>query len=86
MPDAAEREESVMHKQDSKESKDVITLTDRERAILPLLAEGKTSPQIAEKLYLSVPTIKWYRKKLLIKFEATNTADLIYKAKEKGLI
>lgn len=86
LQDAAEREESVMHKQDSKESKDVITLTDRERAILPLLAEGKTSPQIAEKLYLSVPTIKWYRKKLLIKFEATNTADLIYKAKEKGLI
>ena len=54
--------------------------------ILPLLAQGMTSPKIAEKLYLSLPTIKWYRKKLLIKFEASNTADLIYKAKEKGII
>lgn len=63
-----------------------VVLTDRERAILPLLAEGKTSSQIAEKLYLSIPTIKWYRKKLLIKFEASNTADLIFKAKERGII
>ena len=69
-----------------KRSSEPVVLTDRERAILPLLAEGKTSAQIAEKLYLSIPTIKWYRKKLLIKFEASNTADLIFKAKEKGLI
>ena len=63
-----------------------LALTDREKEILPLLAQGMTSPKIAEKLYLSLPTIKWYRKKLLIKFEASNTADLIYKAKEKGII
>ena len=63
-----------------------LALTDREMEILPLLAQGMTSPKIAEKLYLSLPTIKWYRKKLLIKFEASNTADLIYKAKEKGII
>jgi len=45
-----------------------------------------TSPQIAEKLFLSIATIKWYRKKLLQKFEVANTAELISKAKEKGLI
>ena len=62
------------------------TLTDREAEILPLIAEGLTSPQIAEKLFLSLPTIKWHRKKLLRKFDAANTAELISKAKERGMI
>ena len=61
-------------------------LTDREEQILPLIAAGYTSPQIADKICLSLPTIKWYRKKLLTKFEAANTAELISKAKERGLI
>ena len=61
-------------------------LTEREEQILPLIASGLTSPQIAEKVFLSLPTIKWYRKKLMIKFDATNTAELISKAKEKGFV
>ena len=61
-------------------------LTDREEQILPLIAEGLTSPQIADKVFLSLATIKWYRKKLMIKLDAANTAELISKAKEKGLI
>ena len=61
-------------------------LSEREEQILPLIAAGYTSPQIAEKVYLSLPTIKWYRKKLLEKFDAANTAELISKAKEKSLI
>ena len=61
-------------------------LTEREAEILPLIAAGLTSPQIAEKLFLSLPTIKWYRRKLLEKFDAANTADMVVKAKERGLI
>jgi len=61
-------------------------LTEREEQILPLIAAGLTSPQIADKVYLSLATIKWYRKKLLLKFDAANTAELISKAKGKGLI
>lgn len=61
-------------------------LTDREKEILSLIASGLTSPQIADKLYLSLPTIKWYRKRMLGKFEAANSADMIAKAKEQGLI
>lgn len=61
-------------------------LTEREEQILPLIAAGLTSPQVAEKVHLSLPTIKWYRKKLLLKFDAANTAELISKAKGKGLI
>ena len=61
-------------------------LSVREKEILSLIAAGLTSPQIAERLYLSLPTIKWYRKRLLSKFEAANMADLVCKAKEDGII
>ena len=61
-------------------------LTSREREILPLIASGLTSQQIADKIYLSLPTVKWYRKRLFEKIGAANVAELISKAKEKGLI
>lgn len=61
-------------------------LTGREREILPLIASGLTSQQIAEKIYLSLPTVKWYRKRLFEKIGAANVAELISKAKEKGLV
>ena len=51
-----------------------------------MIAAGLTSPQIAERLYLSLPTIKWYRKRLLSKFGAANMADLVRRAKEEGII
>ena len=76
--------ESEAQKED--ERSEQIILTDRERNILPMIAKGMTSPQIAEKMYLSTATIKWYRKKLLTKFEVANTAELISKAKEMGLV
>lgn len=68
------------------EKNDETTLTERETEILPLIASGMTSPQIADKLFLSLSTIKWHRKRLLEKFDSANTAELISKAKEKGFI
>ena len=62
------------------------SLTERETEILRLIASGMTSPQMADKIFLSIATIKWYRKRLLEKFDAVNTAELISKAKEKGLV
>lgn len=54
--------------------------------ILDLIAKGYTAPQIAEALSLSTETIRWYRKKLIEKFDVSNTASLVYAAKEYGLI
>lgn len=65
---------------------EVPSLSLREKEILSLIAAGLTSPQIAERLFLSLPTIKWYRKRLLAKFGASNMADLVCRAKEKELI
>ncbi len=62
------------------------SLTSRENEILALISQGYTSSEIADRLYLSLPTIKWYRKKLLEKFEASNMAELVSKAKERGIV
>ena len=61
-------------------------LSAREMEILDLIAKGYTAPQIAEALSLSTETIRWYRKKLIEKFDVSNTASLVYAAKEYGLI
>ena len=61
-------------------------LTWREAEILPLLAEGLSSKVIANRLCLTEQTIKWYRMRLLEKFDAPNTAGVISKAKELGLL
>ena len=61
-------------------------LSDREKEILTLLSQGLTAPQIAESLFLSPETIKWYRKKLLVKFNAPTSAALVSKAKDLGLV
>ena len=61
-------------------------LNDREIAILKLLAQGCTNAQIAEQIFLSPETVKWYRKNLLLKFDAANSAELIFRAKELGLL
>lgn len=61
-------------------------LSDREMEILRLMAEGLTGPQIADRVCLSPETIKWYRKKLLVKFDAANTPELISKAKDSRLL
>jgi len=61
-------------------------LSDREKEILDLVAKGYTTQQIADALHLSYETIRWYRKKLLVKFNVSNTAELIAIAKEYDFI
>ncbi len=60
------------------------TLTEREKEILQLIAEGKTDQEIAQLLFLGVGTIKFYRKGLLLKMDVPNTAGLVAKALKIG--
>ena len=66
--------------------KDGVTLSQREKDILDLLSKGYTTLDIAQALCLSGETIRWYRKKVLAKFDASNTAELISMAKELRLV
>lgn len=58
----------------------------REKEVLLLIADGLTNNEIADKLFISVPTVNTHRKSLLEKLEAKNTAILIGRATKLGLI
>jgi DNA-binding CsgD family transcriptional regulator len=61
-------------------------LTGREKEILHLISIGFSSDEIARDLYLGAETVRTYRKSLLQKFKARNTAHLIRSAFEKGFL
>jgi two-component system response regulator NreC len=60
-------------------------LSPREREVLQLLAEGKTSSQIAETLHVSVKTIETHRAQLMAKLEVKSIAELTKYAIREGL-
>ena len=53
------------------------SLTKREKQILQLLAQGQTTKEIADQLFLSKLTVDTYRKNLLQKYEVRNIAELL---------
>lgn len=63
-----------------------IWLTPREKDLLKLIVDGYTNAEIAEKLFLGVETVNSYRKNLLFKLGARNTAVLVKMAYEHKLI
>jgi two-component system response regulator NreC len=70
------------------ESTDTVTdpLTPREQEILGYIALGKTNPQIAITLSLSVKTVEWHRTNLMSKLDAHSVADLVRYALQHGLV
>lgn len=61
-------------------------LTSREKETLQLITDGFTDQKIAETLFLSPKTVKQYRMALLLKLDVNNTASLVRKALEMGLV
>ncbi|WP_410221405.1 response regulator [Pedobacter sp.] len=69
-----------------KNTEEIPELTNREKQILKLLAEGKKSAEIAEELFISPLTVKTHRATLLHKFETGNIVVAINKAREIGIL
>ncbi len=61
-------------------------ISDREREILKLIAEGKTSKEIAQMLYLSVKTVQAHRANLMRKLGLHDRVELVKYAIRKGII
>jgi len=61
-------------------------LTDREREVLKLVAEGNTSREISEILFISPKTVEWYKNSLMKKLGVHNRIDLIKYAIRKRII
>ena len=67
-------------------SSKAIVLTKPEQNILRLVCQGYSNPEIADRLYLSTETVKWYRKRLLAKFGVNNTVNLVTLAVKGSLL
>jgi DNA-binding NarL/FixJ family response regulator len=61
-------------------------LTDREREVLQLIAEGHSSREIAERLTISEKTVRTHRANLMDKLDLHSTAELTQYAMRKGLV
>ena len=61
-------------------------LTEQEMKILRLLAQGRTSQQIADELCLGYNTVLWYRKRLHAKLDVHTTGALIAEAQRRGML
>lgn len=61
-------------------------LTPRQREILQLIAEGKSTREIADTLHLSVKTVETHRAQLMDRLDIHDVAGLIRYALRKGLI
>ena len=60
-------------------------LTDREREVLQLIAEGRSTKRIAIELYVSPKTIEWHRSQLMKKLHIESIAELVKYAISEGL-
>ncbi|GAQ17045.1 response regulator protein VraR [Oceanobacillus picturae] len=59
-------------------------LTDREEQVIKLIADGKTTKEIAKELYLTTGTVRNYVSVILDKLGVSNRIEAISKFKEQG--
>lgn len=61
-------------------------LTDREKEVLQLLAEGRSNKEVATLLELGLSTVETHRGNLMQKLNLHNTAEIVLYAVRKGII
>ena len=69
----------------SEESSAFSLLSPREREVLQLIAEGKTTNQIGEHLHVSIKTVETHRVQLMAKLKVKGVAELTKYAIREGL-
>jgi DNA-binding NarL/FixJ family response regulator len=82
---AAGMAEALRRREDGTVGNGQVSLSERERQVLGLLREGRTVPQVARELYVSLSTAKTYVARLYEKLGASNRAQALMTAVERGL-
>ena len=77
--------EEYLHRVGEQGKSAYTVLTDREREVLQLIAEGKSTKVIARELYVSPKTIEWHRSQLMKKLRIESVAELVKYAISEGL-
>lgn len=70
----------------SQDLNEIPMLSRREKDVLFLLAEGKSTQEIADSLFLSFLTVQTHRRNMLNKYQVKNVAELINYALKNRLI
>lgn len=65
---------------------DLINITRREKEIIAAISQGLNSVEISEKFFISIHTVQTHRKNILMKMDARNTAHMVRKSYELGLM
>ncbi|HXM86454.1 MAG TPA: response regulator transcription factor, partial [Solirubrobacteraceae bacterium] len=63
-----------------------VQLSERERTVLQLIAEGNTARLIALRLHLAVPTVKTHTKNLYAKLGVSDRGSAVAEAMRRGLV
>lgn len=66
--------------------REVLALTDRQRQIVQLLAEGRMNKEIAHILKISVKTVDFHRARIMAKFGVHSSVGIVRAAMDQGLI
>ena len=78
---------ALAHASDAPDRQDLAEpLTERELEILVLMADGLTNQDIADRLFISINTVKTHAKNIYSKLDVRNRAQAIVRAAEAGLL
>jgi two-component system response regulator NreC len=80
-------QDGVVRLRDARDTTDRYeSLTDRERQVYQLLAEGNSNKDIANRLNLSLHTVETHRWRIMEKLDLHSTAELVLSAVRRGLV
>jgi RNA polymerase sigma factor (sigma-70 family) len=79
-------EEYASHAKDARSSRTLDELTEREREVMALVAEGLSNEEIAQLLFVSPATAKTHVSRAMVKLRARDRAQLVVFAYESGLV